>query len=180
MARSAARSGRPERPLAAENAELRAELERLRPELERRRESERMYRFSAEIGGRLVWSTDPDGRVIAMSRVFKSLMGIDDEEVLKRRWMEAIHPEDRREVVDRWADCLRTGDPFSAEFRALLPDGTTRFARRRRARQAGADPALVRLHRGHSPGASRAPGSARRRGALPAGRPGDQRRGVGL
>lgn len=102
------------------------EFAKLRAEIERLRESERMYRFSAEISGRLVWSTDPEGNVLAISRIFKRLTGIGDEEALKRGWLDAVHPDDRPRVLELWAHSLRTGDPFAVEFRGLLPDGTSR------------------------------------------------------
>lgn len=113
---------------AAPAAELRARIAALEAELEGLRESERMYRFSAELGGRLVWSTDPDGNVVALSRLFESLAGIGAESS-KRAWFDAIHAEDRGPVLERWADSLRTGEPFTAEFRALLADGSVRTAR---------------------------------------------------
>ena len=114
--------------LEAEAAGLREELARAQAECERLRESEKMYRFSAEIGGRLVWSTDPDGRVLAMSRLFSLVTGISDEQALREGWIERVHPEDRERVRALWADSLRTGAPFSAEFRAGLADGSYRTA----------------------------------------------------
>ncbi|MDQ4087586.1 MAG: PAS domain-containing protein [Pseudomonadota bacterium] len=105
-----------------------AELARLCEELERLRESERMYRASAELGGRLVWSADAQGKVLAISPAFKAVTGVDDEEVLKRGWIDSVHPDDRDLVVERWAHSLRTGDRFAVEFRAVLPDGSTRMA----------------------------------------------------
>ena len=102
------------------------ELTDLRRELEQLRESERMYRFSAELSGRLVWSTDPDGNVLALSRIFKRLTGIGDEEALKRSWLDAVHPDDRPRVIELWAHSLRTGEPFAVEFQALLPDDSCR------------------------------------------------------
>ena len=105
-----------------------AELARLREELDRLRESERMYRAAAEISGRLVWSTDAEGRVLAISPIFKAVTGVGDEEALKRGWIEAVHPEDRARVLDHWSRSLRSGESFAVEFRALLPDGSTRTA----------------------------------------------------
>ena len=102
------------------------EVARLRAEIERLRESERMYRFSAEISGRLVWSTDPEGKVLSISRIFKRLTGIGDEEALKRGWIDAVHPDERERVLELWAHSLRTGEPFAVEFQCLLADGSTR------------------------------------------------------
>jgi len=119
----------PPRHVAAADdvAALGAELEALRAECDRLRESEKMYRFSAEIGRRLVWSTDAEGNVVAISRIFQQLTGIVDEERLKRTWIDWVHPDDRPRVLERWTHSLRTGEAFTAEFRGLLPDGSTRL-----------------------------------------------------
>ena len=126
-----------------EDARLRAELEALRAEHERLRESEKMYRFSAEIGGRLAWSTDPKGNVVAISRMFGPLIGIGDEEELKLRWTDSVHPDDRDRVHERWVHSLRTGEPFAAEFRGRLPDGSIRWALARAVARRGEDGEIV-------------------------------------
>ena len=105
-----------------------AEVNALRAELERLRDSEKMYRASAQLSGRLVWSTDASGNMLAMSQLFRKLTGIEDEETLKRTWPDAIHPDDREGFMERWSQSLRTGEPFSAEFRSVLVDGTVRRA----------------------------------------------------
>lgn len=107
-------------------AELEAENRALREELERLRESEKMYRFSAEIGGRLVWSTDPEGKVLSISRLFSRLTGVAEDQVLMERWIEGVHEDERQAILDQWAHSLATGDPFRVEFRGLLPDGSVR------------------------------------------------------
>lgn len=107
---------------------MRETLARLQADYDRLRESEKMYRFSAEVSGRLVWSTDAKGNVIAISRIFKSLTGIGDEETLKRSWLDAVHGDDRLHVLERWRHSLRTGEPFVVEFRGVLPDGSIREA----------------------------------------------------
>ena len=60
------------------------EFAKLRAEIERLRESERMYRFSAEISGRLVWSTDPEGNVLAIEPMFN--LGGDDVYTAEDDW----------------------------------------------------------------------------------------------
>lgn len=123
--------------LEAENAQLRSEVERLR-------ESERMYRFSAEIGGRLVWSTDSAGKVLSISRLFARLTGVSDERVLMERWLDNVHEDDRASVSETWQRSLASGEPFNAEFRGLLPDGSTRILLSRAAPVRGPDGTILR------------------------------------
>lgn len=126
---------RPARPsvdaiakLKAENARLRDALAQLWVDHDVLVESEKMYRCSAELDRRLVWSTDSAGRVTSMSRMFGKVAGITDDAVLRARWIETVHPDDREAMLDNWSHCLKTGDPFLAEFRALMPNGTVRSA----------------------------------------------------
>jgi two-component system sensor kinase FixL len=123
-----------------------AELAALREELDRLRDSERMYRASAEISGRLVWSTDADGNVLFISPIFKAITGVGDEEALKRGWIGWVHTDDREMVRERWAHSLRTGDPFRAEFRGLLPDGSSRITLSRAVAVRGRDGGIRRWY----------------------------------
>ena len=49
----------------------------MRAECEAIRERERMYRLSAELSGRLAFTADTDGNMLAMSRTFLKLSGIE-------------------------------------------------------------------------------------------------------
>ncbi|MGQ0559936.1 MAG: PAS domain-containing sensor histidine kinase [Sphingosinicella sp.] len=111
----------------AEIEDLRERVAALEGECARLRDSERMYRFSAEIGGRLVWRADPAGQVTHISRLFSAVM-CEDDEALKIGWANWVHPDDIGRITKTWADCLQTGEPLHAEFRAVLPDGSTRMA----------------------------------------------------
>lgn len=104
---------------AHELAELRAELAALR-------ESEAMYRAASELSRRLVWSTDPDGQVIALSPWFVELSGMSDEEMLKIGWLDTIHPDDRARVQASWSEAREEGEQYICEYRARLADGSYR------------------------------------------------------
>ena len=107
----------------ADEAALLAEIDALRAELERVRESEAMYKASARIGGRLVWRADADGTLLAITPLFESMTGLDP----KHGWLDVVHPDDRAEAQARWEQSVRTGEPYSVEFRSLMADGSTRM-----------------------------------------------------
>jgi two-component system, LuxR family, sensor kinase FixL len=117
--------------LEAENERLRAGIEKLQADQASLRESERMYRFSAEIARRLVWATDPGGKVLAMSRMFSVLTGVSDDRALKDGWLEVVHPDDRARISEQWRQCLASGAYFQADFRGLLPNGLSRHVQSR-------------------------------------------------
>jgi two-component system, LuxR family, sensor kinase FixL len=116
----------PDAGKADEVAALRAELARLRADHDRLRESEKMYRFASEISGRLVWATDAEGKIRAMSRMFGLLTGVADEQALIDGWLQSVHPDDRARIESLWHRALETGETFAADFRALLADGSSR------------------------------------------------------
>jgi len=39
-------------------------------------------------------------------------------------WLEALHPEDREQIEERWNTALREHSAFSAEYRVVWPDGS--------------------------------------------------------
>jgi two-component system, LuxR family, sensor kinase FixL len=99
------------------------ELAALREELDRLRESEEMYRASARLSGRLVWSAGADGRLLAISPIFETLTGADSGE----GWLGVAHPDDRELARTRWEHSVRTGEPYSVEFRSRMADASYRM-----------------------------------------------------
>ncbi len=80
-------------------------------------------KFMTDIGGRCTW-TNPR---------YHAICGFTAEEALGNGWMNFIHPDDRREVVDAWAFITRSGREFSREFRFQRTDGSIRWVHLRSA-----------------------------------------------
>ncbi len=131
MARPAPTSADRVAALEAENAGLGAEIERLEAELARLRESEKMYRSSAELGGRLVWAANAKGDITAMKMPFATVTGVAESAALGEGWLDVVHPEDRSGTRRRWREAVRTGQPYEAAFRARVADGSYRAMRSR-------------------------------------------------
>ncbi len=103
------------------------EVERLERELEQLREREAMYRASAELAGRLVWSTDREGQLVALCQSYLHLTGLSEQDALDYGWLASVHPEDRPMVEARWKQALKTGKRYSIEFRAMTASGQYRL-----------------------------------------------------
>ena len=116
---------------AAENNRLAAEVERLEQELARLRESEKLYRTSAEIGGRLVWAADSAGRITTMPKPFFAVTGMTEQEARGDGWLDVVHPDERERVARTWRDAVKAGTLFDAEFRTRIADGSYRLVRSR-------------------------------------------------
>ncbi|HEV7660986.1 MAG TPA: PAS domain-containing protein [Allosphingosinicella sp.] len=125
--------------LEAENARLEADLARLR-------ESERMYRSSAELAARLVWAADPDGGMVFLDYPFVALTGMSAEEGLATGWYGVLHPDDREPTRRRWRHSLETGELYLAEYRIRRTDGSYRMTRSRGVAVRGEDGAIRRWY----------------------------------
>jgi two-component system sensor kinase FixL len=134
---------RPSAPPAEDRiAVLEAEKARLEAELVRVRESERRYRSTAELAGRLVWAADPEGNMLFLDYPFVALTGMDPEMGLGLGWLGVLHPDDREEIRARWARSVATGEAYSAEFRVRRADGAWRRTRSRALAARGEDGAI--------------------------------------
>jgi PAS domain S-box-containing protein len=69
------------------------------------------------------------GKVLTIERPFRPFATRAEEEELKARWIEVIHPDDRPELIARWTHSLATGEPFRCEFRSQLTDASMRWTR---------------------------------------------------
>jgi len=121
--------------LTAENARLEAELARLR-------ESERMYRFSAELAARLVWAADAEGSMRFLDHPFVALTGMRAEEGLGAGWFGVLHPDDREPTRALWRHSVSTGEAYLADFRVCSADGSYRMTRSRDIAMRGEDGAI--------------------------------------
>jgi two-component system, LuxR family, sensor kinase FixL len=121
----------PSAPPGDRIAALEAEKARLEADLARLRESERMYRFSAELSARLVWAADPAGNMLFLDSPFSALTGMKPEDGLGAGWLDVLHPDDREATRACWTRSIETGEAYTAEFRVRRADGTYRTTRSR-------------------------------------------------
>jgi PAS domain S-box-containing protein len=96
------------------------------------RESERLYRNTLEMSQQIAWTAEADGSGLIMSDRFREMTGVGDEVEAA----DTIHPDDRDDVLSRWAAALANGTKFNARFRMRLRDGSYRYAHVRAAPQA--------------------------------------------
>jgi len=90
---------------------------------ERLRRSEEMHRLTLELTQQIVWTTEADGSGLVMSDRYRELTGIEDAADAAA----SIHPDEQSEVLEHWAEALRSGRPFDVECRLRMKDGSYRF-----------------------------------------------------
>jgi len=73
------------------------------------------------------WTTRPDGYCDFINRVWLDYAGMTAEQAQGWGWAEAIHPDDRKRLVEEWQSCLASGTPVDTEARIRRCDGSHRW-----------------------------------------------------
>jgi len=79
------------------------------------------------------WIKDPQtDRIVYVSPAYEKIWGRNCKELYQSPevWLEAIHPEDRKQIAHAAAVKQSTGE-YHEKFRIIRPDGTTRWIRDR-------------------------------------------------
>jgi PAS domain S-box-containing protein len=101
-------------------------VERLRLDAELRA-SEANYRFLAEAMPQLVWTAQPDGKLLYCNRYFCEITGLTPAQALGGDWDAVIHPEDRQPRAEWWEEVRASGKGDTIEYR-LLQAATGEYA----------------------------------------------------
>ena len=72
------------------------------------------------------WTTRPDGYCDFINQVWLDYAGMAAETAQGWGWTEAIHPDDRKKLVDDWQSCLASGTPVDTEARIRRFDSSYR------------------------------------------------------
>ena len=80
------------------------------------RESEHRFRELANAMPQLVWTANAQGECNYGNRLLKETIGEDG----LRDWLSVVHPDDRQTTMQRYAEAIRTGQPYTVEQRLLL------------------------------------------------------------
>ena len=73
------------------------------------------------------WTTRPDGYCDFLNQVWLDYAGMTAEQAQGWGWAEAIHPDDRKRLVEYWQSCLASGSPVDTEARIRRFDGSYRW-----------------------------------------------------
>ncbi len=94
------------------------DLEAIRAELFEEKER---YRTLTESIPQLVWTADSDGHLHYANKRLWEFSGRDPDAEGGGTWLlkSLVHPEDRAELREQWAEAVRSGRPFEMELRLL-------------------------------------------------------------
>lgn len=87
------------------------------------RRSEERFRLITENMGDLVCQADPEGKYLYTSPSYRRILGYDGNALLGTSVFEQIHPDDRREIMERFRRGFETGEAQEAEYRNTHANG---------------------------------------------------------
>jgi PAS domain S-box-containing protein len=73
-----------------------------------------------------VWTADADGKILDI-RNWRELRGENPSDILGSRWIDLVHPDDREQTLQTWAEALASKRDYTTEHRVLQPDGSYRW-----------------------------------------------------
>ncbi|MFC1890273.1 PAS domain-containing protein [Thermodesulfobacteriota bacterium] len=80
-------------------------------------ESEERFRSLSESSPMGVFHTDSEGRVLYTNNRWQEITGLTLEESLGFGWSNALHPDDKKAIIEEWGRCLSEEKGYSGEFR---------------------------------------------------------------
>jgi len=103
------------------------DIEDLKQAQEARRASERNLAAIINTIPTTAWTTRPDGYCDFLNQVWLDYTGLTVEKAQGWGWAEAIHPDDRKNLVEEWQACLASGTQVDTEARIRRFDGSYRW-----------------------------------------------------
>ncbi|MGH7314624.1 MAG: ATP-binding protein [Candidatus Rokuibacteriota bacterium] len=87
------------------------------------RESEERLTTLAEAMPQLVWTADASGQVDYFNRRWHDYTGATPSQAMSHAWVNAVHPDQREMMWERWQQALQQGAPIELEHRLRGADG---------------------------------------------------------
>jgi diguanylate cyclase (GGDEF)-like protein/PAS domain S-box-containing protein len=85
------------------------------------------FRTAADAAPALLWTAQSDGAIDFVSEQISAFTGLASDTARGWGWTEAIHPDDLPSCLDRWKQCIASGEPFQFEYRLRRVDGMHRW-----------------------------------------------------
>jgi PAS domain S-box-containing protein len=90
-------------------------------------ESEERFRVMADSTPSLVWMCNPKGKITYLNERRITFTGPDTNKGYGDSWIEYVHPDDVKAILNRLTQALKEHQPFSKEYRLRRSDGVYRW-----------------------------------------------------
>ncbi|MCB8837055.1 chemotaxis protein CheB [Aurantimonas sp. VKM B-3413] len=93
------------------------------------RASEERLRLALDVGGLATWDQQLlTGETAWSDNMYRILgLGVGATRPSEGRWLESVHPDDRKSVIEALDAARREQEPFEREYRVVHPDGAIRW-----------------------------------------------------
>jgi PAS domain S-box-containing protein len=91
------------------------------------KQSEERFRSLMEATAQVIWNTNAQGELITEQSSWSKFTGYSFAEYKGWGWLEAIHPDDRKYVVESWAQAVSDKSYYEVECRMRRHDGEYRY-----------------------------------------------------
>ncbi|MFI5097886.1 MAG: PAS domain S-box protein [Candidatus Acidiferrales bacterium] len=91
------------------------------------RESEELFRLLSSAAPIGIFRADREGRWVYVNQRWSEMTGRAAESALGYGWLEAVHPEERKQTERLWKSAAEMGIELQDETRFLTPDGNTNW-----------------------------------------------------
>jgi PAS domain S-box-containing protein len=88
------------------------------------KESQQLFRTLSQVSPVGIFKTDYKGYTTYVNPKWQELSGLTFEEAIGFGWINAVHPDDREAIKNRWNSDVNSQVPSVAEYRFLRPDGS--------------------------------------------------------
>ena len=78
---------------------------------------EARFQTLAEAIPQIVWICDAKGRTTYLNQRWYEMAGAAQGDDLEKRWLRALHPDDRAPCMGKWSRCMVSGQTFEIEYR---------------------------------------------------------------
>ncbi len=114
--------------LEAVNTAIESKVALRTAELTASEERFRQLSATAPIG---IYQSDGRGRWVYVNHCWTEISGLSFEQSLGEGWVDALHPDDRENVLRQWRIGAQFGSDFDHEYRVITPDQQLRWVRAR-------------------------------------------------
>lgn len=90
-------------------------------------DGESQFRTLAEAIPQIVWTADADGQTNYINQRWYDMTGLEKGGGLGSSWAQFVHPDDAAICMQKWTDCLRSGQTFEIEYRLRDRDNRYRW-----------------------------------------------------
>jgi PAS domain S-box-containing protein len=91
------------------------------------RESEERFRVMSDASPSLIWMSDTHGKITYLNDRWITFTGREEQAGFGDKWIDYIHPDDAKNMVDIYSQAHKDQRPFSSECRMRNSEGVYRW-----------------------------------------------------